>query len=124
MTAEVTATVSPEWFRERAELAERRAAASVVGPSVDFHRDGDPGMAEDLHRVPGRYAEVLKQGGRGPPQAMKRDPAQVMRRDDAMEGPREIPWFDRVTGARGENQVVGGPLMPRGAEDLQLGMLE
>ena len=47
-----------------------------------------------------------------------------MRRDDAMEGPREIPWFDRVTGARGENQVMGGPLMRRGAEDLQLGMLE
>ena len=88
MTAEVTATVSPEWFRERAELAERRAAASVVGPSVDFHRDGDPGMAEDLHGVPGRYAEVLKQGGRGPPQAMKR----IRRRScDAM-----MRWKDRA----------------------------
>jgi len=47
-----------------------------------------------------------------------------MRRDDAMEGPREIPWFDRVTGARGENQVMGGPRMRRGAEDFQLGMVE
>ena len=41
-----------------------------------------------------------------------------------MEGPREIPGFDRVTGACGEDQVMGGPLMRRGAEDLQLGMLE
>jgi hypothetical protein len=41
-----------------------------------------------------------------------------------MEGPREIPGFDRVTGACDENQVVGVPLMRRGAEDLQLGMLE
>jgi len=41
-----------------------------------------------------------------------------------MEGPREIPGFDRVTGACGEDQVMGGPLLRGGAEDLQLGMLE
>ncbi len=41
-----------------------------------------------------------------------------------MEGPREIPGFDRATGARGEHQVMGGSLMRGSAEDLQLSVLK
>jgi hypothetical protein len=55
---------------------------------------------------------------------MQPDRTQAMRRDDAREGPREIPGLDRAASASRENQVLDGPLMRGGAEDLQLGVLE